>query len=47
MKEIHRHVYQFGDKKFMETGTVFDKGGSGRPTMSEENFDPVRNRVPS
>ena len=32
-------------KKFMETGTVFDKGRSGRPRTSEENIDRVRNRV--
>lgn len=29
-------------KKFMETGTVFDKGRSGRPRISEENIDRVR-----
>ena len=34
-------------KKFMETGTVFDKGRSGRPRTSEENIDRVRNRVSS
>ena len=33
--------------KFMETGTVFDKGRSGRPRTSEENIDRVRNRIPS
>ena len=30
-------------KKFMETGTVFDK--SGRPRTTEENIDRVRNRI--
>ena len=34
-------------EKFMETGTVFDKGRSGQPGTSEENIDRVRNRVPS
>ena len=29
-------------KKFMETGTVLDKGRSGRPRTSEENIDRVR-----
>ena len=29
-------------KKFMETGTVFDKGRSGRPRISEENIDQVK-----
>lgn len=29
--------------KFMETGTVFNKGRSGRPRTSEENIDRVRN----
>ena len=31
-------------KKFMVTGTVFDKGRSGRPRTSEKNIDRV---VPS
>ena len=34
-------------KKFMEIGTVFDKGRSGRPRTSEKNIDRVGNRVPS
>ena len=34
-------------KIFMETGTVFDKGRSGRRRTSEVNIDRVRNRVPS
>ena len=34
-------------KKFMATGTVFDKERSGRPKTSEGNIDGVRNRVPS
>ena len=34
-------------KKFMKTGTVFDKGRSGRPRTSKENIDRVRNRVSS
>jgi len=29
-------------RKFMETGTVLDKGRSGRPRTSEENIDHVR-----
>ena len=29
-------------KKFMETGTVLDKGRSGRPRTSNENIDRVR-----
>ncbi|XP_043519668.1 uncharacterized protein LOC122533730 [Frieseomelitta varia] len=33
--------------KFMETGTMFDKGRSGRSRISEKNIDHVRNRVPS
>ena len=34
-------------KKFMETGTVFDKGRCGRRRTSEESIDRVRNRVSS
>ena len=30
------------DKKFMETGTVFDARWSGRPRASEENIERVR-----
>ena len=29
-------------RKFMETGTVLDKGRSGRPKISDENIDRVR-----
>ena len=45
MEEIHSHDHQFvhGTRNFMETGTVFDKGKSGRPRTSEANIDGVIN----
>ena len=44
MEKIHRRILLFlHDKgKFMETGTVLDKGKSGRPRTSEENINRVR-----
>ena len=47
MEEIHRHrpSTRAWHKKFMETGTVFDKERNAGPRASEENIDRVRNRV--
>ena len=45
MEKIHHHEFhaiRAWNKKFMETGTVFDKGRSGRPRTSNENIDRVR-----
>ena len=47
MEEIHRPSIRAWHEKFMETGTVFDKGRSGRSRIFEKIIDRGRNRVPS